>query len=96
MILAGSWRALAIPLVVVWGVGFGMQPIVTQSWMFDAAPGQMEGVQALFVSAAQASIGSGALVGGLVFDHVGLKAAFAVAAGTAFVTAAMFASRRST
>jgi predicted MFS family arabinose efflux permease len=81
-------------LVVVWGLGFGMQPIVTQSWMFSAAPEQMEGVQALFVSAAQASIGSGALVGGLVFDHVGLKAAFAVAAGTAFLTAAMFGARK--
>src|SRR5262249_43993906 len=35
--LTGSYPTVAIPLVVLWGLGFGMQPIVTQSWMFNAA-----------------------------------------------------------
>jgi predicted MFS family arabinose efflux permease len=94
LIIAGPSPAVAIPLVALWGLGFGMQPIVTQSWMFDAAPSQLEGVQAVFVSAAQMSIGGGALLGGLVFDHLGLDAAFLLAAATAFATAAMFASQR--
>jgi predicted MFS family arabinose efflux permease len=94
LILTGTYPVAAIPLVVVWGLGFGMQPIVTQSWMFNAAPDRLEGVQAVFVSAAQASIGSGALIGGLVFDQFGLNAAFAVAAGAAFLTAAMFSTRK--
>lgn len=50
-------------------------------------------IQALFVCAAQMSIGGGALLGGLMFDHPGLDTAFLVAAATAFVTAAMFASQ---
>ncbi|MFK0165191.1 MFS transporter [Rhizobium sp. NPDC090279] len=93
LILTGSHPAVAIPLVLVWGLGFGMQPIVMQNWMFNAAPDQLEGVQAVLVSAAQASIGSGALVGGLVFDQFGPNAAFGVAAATAFLTAAMFGVR---
>jgi predicted MFS family arabinose efflux permease len=95
LVVAGPNPGVAIPLVILWGLGFGMQPIVTQSWMFDAAPGQLEGVQAAFVSAAQMSIGGGALLGGLVFDHLGLDAAFLVAAATAFATAAMFGSQKS-
>ncbi|MBN8953955.1 MULTISPECIES: MFS transporter [unclassified Rhizobium] len=92
LILLGSYPAAAIPLILVWGLGFGMQPIVIQNWMFNAAPDQLEGVQAILVSAAQTSIGSGALIGGLLFDQLGLKAAFAAAAVTAFLTAAMFAA----
>jgi predicted MFS family arabinose efflux permease len=91
LIVFGTNPVIAIPLVVAWGLGFGMQPIVTQGWMFNAAQGPLEGVQAIFVSAAQLSISSGALLGGLAFDRLGLTAAFGIAAVTAFATAAMFA-----
>jgi predicted MFS family arabinose efflux permease len=95
LVIVGANPIVAILLIALWGLGFGMQPIVTQSWMFDAAPGQLEGVQAVFVSAAQMSIGGGALLGGLVFDRFGLDAAFLLAVATAFATAAMFASQGS-
>jgi predicted MFS family arabinose efflux permease len=88
--MAEAHPAMAVPLILVWGLGFGMQPIVTQSWMFNIAPDRLESVQAIFVSAAQASIGSGALVGGLMFDRFGINSALWLAAATAFVTAAMF------
>jgi predicted MFS family arabinose efflux permease len=92
--VVGTYPVAAVPLIVSWGLGFGMQPIVTQSWMFKALPGRPEGVQALFVSSAQASIGSGALIGGLMLDHFGINSAIELAAATAFVTAAMFAARK--
>lgn len=84
----------AVPLILVWGLGFGMQPIVMQSWMFSIAPGELESVQAMFVSAAQASIGTGALVGGLMFDRFGIDSALWLAAATALGTAALFSLRR--
>jgi predicted MFS family arabinose efflux permease len=82
---------ISIPLVVVCGLGFGMQPIVTQSWLFSAAPNHHEGAQALFVSSAQVSIGNGALVGGLLPDHLGIDSALILAAVTVGLSAIMFA-----
>jgi predicted MFS family arabinose efflux permease len=94
--LVQAQAVATIVLVLVWGMGFGMQPIVMQSWMFGFAPERVESVQALFVTAAQASIGSGALVGGLLVDHFGIDSALWFAGATAIVTAllALPASRR--
>ncbi|WP_255551606.1 MFS transporter [Granulicella sp. dw_53] len=91
--VVGAHLVVAVPLILIWGFGFGMQPIATQSWMFSAAPDQLESVQAIFVSAAQLSIGSGALIGGLMFDHFGIYSTLWIAASTAFVTAALFSLR---
>lgn len=46
------------------GPGLWHAPIATQGWIFGAAPNKLEAVQAIFVSVAQAAIGSGALLGG--------------------------------
>jgi predicted MFS family arabinose efflux permease len=89
-------RALAVPLIMIWGIGFGMLPIVMQSWMFSTAPDRLESVQAIFVSAAQGSIGSGALVGGLTIDHFGINSALWLSVIAAFVTAALISFRGST
>jgi predicted MFS family arabinose efflux permease len=86
--------ALAVPLVMLWGLGFGMLPIVMQSWMFSAAPDRLESVQAIFVSAAQASIGSGALVGGLMIDRLGINSALWLSVVAAFATAALISLPR--
>jgi predicted MFS family arabinose efflux permease len=67
--------AWAVGLVIVWGFGFGMLPIAIQSWMFGAAPHRLEAVQAIFVSAAQAAIGGGALLGGVLADSFGMGSA---------------------
>ncbi len=92
--LFGNQPIPAIALILVWGVGFGLLPIVMQSWLFSVVPERIESVQAIFVSAAQASIGSGALVGGLMVDHFGTDSALWLAAATAFATAALIAVRR--
>jgi predicted MFS family arabinose efflux permease len=92
--LFGNQPIPAIALILVWGLGFGLLPIVMQSWLFSVVPERIESVQAIFVSAAQASIGSGALVGGLMVDHFGTDSALWLAAATAFATAILIAVRR--
>nr|WP_315254631.1 MFS transporter [uncultured Duganella sp.] len=87
MLAAGSHAWLVIPLLMVWGLGFGMLPIAVQSWLFSAAPQKLEAVSAVFVSSAQASIGAGALLGGLLADHYGLSGAMSVGAVATLVTA---------
>lgn len=83
----GFWSVL--PLTVLWGLGFGMLPIAMQTWMFTSAPRQIEAVQAVFVSVAQAAIGLGALLGGLLVDHLGVSSAMWVGAIAAMLMAAV-------
>ena len=90
--LAGHSALIAFPLLAIWGLAFGMQAISVQSWLFGAAPKQLEAVQAIFVSLAQVAIGSGALVGGLLMDSLGVASTMWVAAAAALMTAAVFAA----
>ena len=53
-------------------------PIAVQTWMFKAAPHLMEGSSALFVAIVQVSLASGALLGGLAVDHLGVASAMVV------------------
>ena len=71
----GANAGLAALMVVIWGLGFGMLPISMQSLLFASAPGRIEGMQALFTTVAQAAIGAGALLGGMIVDHVGITGA---------------------
>jgi predicted MFS family arabinose efflux permease len=80
LVLLGGSAWWAVPLTIIWGLGFGMLPIAMQSWMFGAAPKQLEAVQAIFVSVAQAAIGGGALLGGQVVDRLGISSALWVGA----------------
>ena len=70
------WAATV--LVGVWGLAFGAMPIAVQTWMFKAAPNLMEGSGALFVATAQIALASGALVGGVAVDHLGVASAMLV------------------
>ncbi|SFM78126.1 MFS transporter [Rugamonas rubra] len=74
----GDNPAAVTALIVVWGLAFGAMPISVQSWMFSAMPGTMEAGGALFVFTAQVALASGALVGGLSVDHLGVSSAMTV------------------
>jgi predicted MFS family arabinose efflux permease len=76
-------------LIGVWGLAFGAMPITTQLWMFQAAPEALEGSSALFVSTAQIALASGALVGGLAVDHLGIPSAMIEGGIFALATAAI-------
>lgn len=83
----GLWTVL--PITLLWGLGFGMLPIAMQTWMFSSAPRQIEAVQAVFVSIAQAAIGLGALIGGLLVDHLGVSSAMWLGAIASILMAAV-------
>lgn len=90
LVAAGAHALPVFLLLMLWGVAFGMLPIAVQSWMLDAAPKQLEAVQALFVSLSQVAIGLGALAGGQLVDHFGVASAFWVAALAPLATAGYF------
>jgi predicted MFS family arabinose efflux permease len=58
----------AAALLVVWGVGYGAVPVCSMTWFAQAAPGAREAATVLFTSSFQATLSTGALLGGLVVD----------------------------
>jgi DHA1 family purine ribonucleoside efflux pump-like MFS transporter len=57
--------------VAIWGFAFGAFPVGAQTWIVRAAPDQPEGASGLIVAAFQIAIASGAVLGGLLVDHLG-------------------------
>jgi predicted MFS family arabinose efflux permease len=88
MPLLGANAIAATVLVMIWGLAFGAMPISLQNWMFRAAPDGMETGGALFVATAQVALASGAGVGGLAVDHLGVSSAMLVGGVFALTTAA--------
>jgi predicted MFS family arabinose efflux permease len=64
----GQWVWATALLLVVWGVAYGAVPACSQTWLARSAPDATEAATVLFTSAFQATIGIGALVGGVVVD----------------------------
>ncbi|MFC9289562.1 MFS transporter [Streptomyces sp. NPDC057052] len=64
----GHWKAGAVALLVVWGVGYGAVPVSSQAWFAKAAPATPEAASVMFTASFQATISLGALAGGLVVD----------------------------
>jgi predicted MFS family arabinose efflux permease len=87
--LLGTGLVGATALIIIWGLAFGMMPISVQTWIFQAAPHAMESGGAIFVATAQISLASGALVGGLAVDHMGIASAMFVGGAFALAMAAI-------
>ncbi len=64
----GQWKAGAIALLVVWGVGYGAVPVSSQTWFTKASPDTPEAASVMFTASFQATISLGALRGGFVVD----------------------------
>nr|WP_232913892.1 MFS transporter [Pseudomonas syringae] len=78
MFVGNPW--LLWPVILVWGFAFGMIPITTQIWCFEASNDRVEGVQALLVCVVNLSIGGGAFIGGVVSGRAGFTAAIVIGA----------------
>lgn len=87
--LLGTGLIGATVLIIIWGLAFGMMPISVQTWIFQAAPHAMESGGAVFVATAQISLASGALVGGIAVDHLGVSSAMVVGGLFALAMAAV-------
>ncbi|GAA0924821.1 MFS transporter [Kribbella koreensis] len=64
----GHTTTAAAALLVIWGVGYGAVPVCSMTWFAQAAPGAREAATVLFTSSFQATLSTGALLGGLVVD----------------------------
>ncbi|NNH69676.1 MFS transporter [Nocardia uniformis] len=84
----GSALPVAGLLMAVWGLSYGGVSVTSQIWLATSAPDARESVSALFVGVFNAAIATGALIGGLITDRLGVESALllggllAVAAAT--------------
>ncbi|MFF5967175.1 MFS transporter [Streptomyces collinus] len=65
----GRCDAGAVALLLVWGIAYGAVPVASQTWFSRAAPGAPEAASVLFTASFQATISTGALLGGVVLDR---------------------------
>lgn len=90
--LLGEDKIAASVIVGIWGIAFGALPISIQTWMFRAAPEALETGAAIFVSTAQVALAGGALLGGLVVDHLGVVTTMVLGGGFVIANAALIAT----
>jgi DHA1 family purine ribonucleoside efflux pump-like MFS transporter len=85
---------LVFVAVALWGVGFGANPTMSQTWISRAEPKRVEAAGGLFVATFQLAIALGAALGGLLLDSAGVQTVF-IAGGIAVgVGGALLASTR--
>ncbi|MEQ8285602.1 MFS transporter [Thalassospira sp.] len=80
-----------IVLVAIWGMAFGGVPVAWSTWITRTVPDEAESGGGLFVAGFQTAIASGAVIGGVIFDHVGSLGVFSIG-GVILVGAALFAT----
>lgn len=68
---SGQPVGLVLAAALLWGIGFGVTPISVQTLTVQAAPDLSETVGAITMSAFQAAIAGGAVVGGTLADAFG-------------------------
>jgi predicted MFS family arabinose efflux permease len=73
----------ALLLLVVWGIGYGAVPVCSQACFTRAAPESPEAASVLFTASFQATLSSGALVGGVVLDHTSVRTVMLLGGATA-------------
>lgn len=71
LVLWGAHIAVAFGFATVWGIAFGMAPVVLPINLSTAAPDALEAAGSLMITSFQIAITIGAVVGGLVVDSYG-------------------------
>lgn len=71
-ILFGHSQGMSIFLLLLWGVSYGGVSVAVMTWMFRAAPTQIETATAFNISIFNLSIGLGAYIGGVLYDSNGI------------------------
>jgi predicted MFS family arabinose efflux permease len=71
MIQFGASPIVAGGAVAVWGFAFGFAPVGFQTWMVRVAADHAESASGLVTAAFLVAIASGAVLGGLLVNHVG-------------------------
>jgi predicted MFS family arabinose efflux permease len=68
--------------LMVWALSWGMAPVGTQLWLFDATQDAPEAAQAINTSVFQLSIGLGSLIGATAVDMISLRSSVWFGAAT--------------
>jgi predicted MFS family arabinose efflux permease len=87
LVLFGASPLFATVAVAFWGFAFGALPVGIQTWIVRAAPDQTEGASGLIVAAFQIAIAGGAVLGGVLVDHLGPAGGLGYCAVVAFAGA---------
>lgn len=74
LLVVGGWLVVAGLLLVVWGAMNTAMSVIWMTWMSQNAEDAPEAAGGLMVAAVQASILLGAVVGGLLLDHLSIQA----------------------
>ncbi|WP_433461688.1 MFS transporter [Spirillospora sp. CA-128828] len=85
--LLGRSEPGAVALLIVWGVGYGAVPVCSQTLFARAAPHAPEAALVLFTASFQATLSTGALVGGIVLDATSLPTVMTLGGATAMCMA---------
>ena len=74
LLVVGGWPIAAGLLLIVWGAMNTAMSVIWMTWMSQNAEDAPEAAGGLMVAAVQASILLGAVVGGLLLDHLSIRA----------------------
>ena len=74
LLVVGGWPIAAGVLLVVWGAMNTAMSVIWMTWMSQNAEDAPEAAGGLMVAAVQASILLGAVIGGLLLDHLSIQA----------------------
>ncbi|NKM14820.1 MFS transporter [Rhizobium laguerreae] len=86
LVLWGSYSGIAFALVTLWGLAFGMAPVVLPTNLSRGATDALEAAGSLMVVSFQVAISIGAVFGGYVVDHYGPTAPLTLTAMLALST----------
>lgn len=89
----GRWDPGAIALLVLWGAGYGAVPVCSQAWFARSAPHAPEAASVLFTASFQATLSTGALLGGAVMDHTSPSTVMLLGGAAAIAMVALVAVR---
>jgi predicted MFS family arabinose efflux permease len=74
LLVVGGWPIAAGLLLIVWGAMNTAMSVIWMTWMSQNADDAPEAGGGLMVAAVQASILLGAVIGGLLLDHISIRA----------------------
>lgn len=87
-VLGGGWIG-ALALLVAWGLAYGAVPVCSSTWFARSAPGAPEAANVLFTASFQATLSTGALVGGVIVDRTSTATVMTLSGSAAVLMVAL-------
>lgn len=89
LVAFGSWVAVVIPLLTLWGLTGTAAPVGWWAWVARTFPQDAEAGGGLFVAIVQLAIGLGSTIGGVLYDQGGHQHTFIASAALLVVSAGL-------